>query len=140
MPRTSLIEETTVLRQQAAKAFDNFNVQATTGDDPFTDRLIVEKLPLSLTIVAINEIGDAVVDHARKLFQIPEDDIWVHARRCDPRQGWTMEIRSDDPLPHYRLQPVVRDIVAEKLAAFEAEQAAAQEQKSQAVEPLALRM
>lgn len=129
-----------MLRVQAAKAFEIIDVPFNAQN--YNDRIVVEKLPSDLGVASVLQIAMAIMDAAKTKFHIKDDNIWVHGLHPDHKDGWRVEIRTDDTIPHYQFQAVVAEIITDKLMAIDAEQIAAQEkqQQQQAEAPPALRM
>lgn len=127
-----------MLTPQAAKAFENFDVVPCAKEHPFSDRLSIENLPADIPYRTIREIGEYIVAAAKEELGLKQNDIWMHGVR--ENKGWHIEIRSEDPLPHYKMQNLVQKIVTEKLMEYEAAQNAAAEEAKIATPPPALNM
>lgn len=123
-----------MLKQQALQAFEVVDVGPCHQQQLYTDRLTVEKLPADMPYRSVRELAEQIVEATQEEVRIRKDRISVHGMRCD-NTGWRIEIRSEDPIPHYKMQPVVQAVITEKLTALEAEQTAAMEEAQPAIPP-----
>ena len=118
-----------MLKQQAAKAFEIIDLGPRLETQPaYADRIVVQKLPRELGVAPVLQIAMAIMDAAKTEFRIKDEEIWVHGLHPDEKDGWRIEIRSDDPIAHYKFQPVVAQIIADRLSAIDEAQKAEPDQ------------